>query len=422
MEVLARAKTEKRHDDLRRLRFSCQWIPCDPLADFEGAACLSRACRKLWATGMADSRIGVAKWAGAPAGLVGLSLGYTERQQPTVRLLQETLDKGPVLAATAVREAPPEPLSPESTDLFTAPSRLHSAQVSLHRANIALQDFMGSLDRPNFRRADEGLAGASPGSSARLRHFLDLAVNTADEQDLGVVLQRIVDRAADASGACVALEVYGHDGLSVTATFLNGAGVAEYGSCWHPDAQRRLDDVIVGETPIVVPGGRPLRANSWVPIERAGRVYGQLAIFQNQSGTSFSDADDQALMRMLASFAACAIESAERVASERNCDDAEAARTADQLRQHSGEELRAAVTAAQDEERAEVSRRLSSEVDRALDSVLGGLHRIGGPHDSSVEISATGDQIDELRGLIADAQCKTRRMAVELRIVVVDVS
>lgn len=219
-----------------------------------------------------------------------MSLGYTERQQPILRLLQETLDKGPVLAAAAVREAPPEPLSPESIDLFTAPSRLHSSK------------------------------------------------------SLG-----------------------------------------------------------------------PYRA-------RAGRVYGQLTIFQNQSGTSLAEAHDQALMRMLASFAACAIESAERVASERTCADAAAARTADQLRQHSGEELRAAVTAAQDEERADVSRRLSGEVDHALDSVLRGLHRIGGPHESSLGISATGNQIDELRSLIADAQWRTRRVAVELRILVADVA
>jgi predicted nucleic acid-binding protein len=45
MEVLAGAKTEKRHDDLRRLLFSFEWIPCDSLADFEGAARLYRACR-----------------------------------------------------------------------------------------------------------------------------------------------------------------------------------------------------------------------------------------------------------------------------------------------------------------------------------------------------------------------------------------
>jgi predicted nucleic acid-binding protein len=45
MEVLAGAKTEERHDDLRRLLLSFEWIPCDPLADFEGAARLYRACR-----------------------------------------------------------------------------------------------------------------------------------------------------------------------------------------------------------------------------------------------------------------------------------------------------------------------------------------------------------------------------------------
>lgn len=45
MEVLAGAKTDKRHEGLRRLLFSFEWIPCDPLADFEGAARLYRACR-----------------------------------------------------------------------------------------------------------------------------------------------------------------------------------------------------------------------------------------------------------------------------------------------------------------------------------------------------------------------------------------
>ncbi len=351
-----------------------------------------------------------------------MSPGYTERQQSTLCLLRETLVKGLVLAATAVREAPPEPLSPEATDLFTAPSRGDSARGSLHRAGIALQDFLGSLDRPNFRRADECLPGASSGNSSRLRHFLDLAVNTADERELGGVLQQIVDRAADVAGACAALEIYDRDGRSVTATFLNGADVAGQSPCWHPDAQWLLDVDIVGETKIVVPGGQPLRGNLWVPIERDGRVYGQLVIFDNRSGTPLPDAADQALTRMLASFAACAIESAERVASERNCAETTAARSADQLRLHAGEQLRAAVTAAQDEERADVSRRLSGEVDHALDSVLRGLHRIGGPDDSSLGLSATGNQIDELRSLIADAQWRTRRVAVELRILVADVA
>ena len=45
MEVLAGAKTDKRHEGLRRLLFSFEWIPCDPLADFEGAARLYRSRR-----------------------------------------------------------------------------------------------------------------------------------------------------------------------------------------------------------------------------------------------------------------------------------------------------------------------------------------------------------------------------------------
>lgn len=359
--------------------------------------------------------------AGAPAGLVGLSLGYTERQQSIVRLLRETLVKGLVLAATAVREAPPEALSPEATDLFTAPSRGDSARGSLHRADIALQDFMGSLDRPHFRRADDCLPGAPPGNSARLRLFLDLAVNTADERELGGVLQQIVDRAANVAGARAALEVYDSDGRTVTATFLNGTDVGAHSPCCDPDAQWLLNNDIVGEAKTVVPSGRPLRDSLWIPIERDRRVYGQLVIFENQSGTPLSDAVDQVLTRMLASFAACAIESAERVASERNCAETTAASSADQLRLHTGEQLRAAVTAAQDEERADVSRRLSGEVDHALDSLLRGLHRIGGPPDSSLGISANRNQIDELRSLISDAQWRTRRVAVELRILAADV-
>ncbi len=51
-EVLAGAKSEARHADLRRLLFSFAWIPCDPIADFEGGARLYRTCR---ASGVAPS-------------------------------------------------------------------------------------------------------------------------------------------------------------------------------------------------------------------------------------------------------------------------------------------------------------------------------------------------------------------------------
>lgn len=45
MEVLAGARSEARHRDLRRLLTSFGWIPTDPVADFEGAARVYRDCR-----------------------------------------------------------------------------------------------------------------------------------------------------------------------------------------------------------------------------------------------------------------------------------------------------------------------------------------------------------------------------------------
>ena len=62
-----------------------------------------------------------------------------------------------------------------------------------------------------------------------------------------------------------------------------------------------------------------------------------------------------------------------------------------------------------------MSRRLCDEVGRALDSVLVGLHRIDTPRNSSIEIAAMQDPIDELRDVIDDALRRTRRMAFDLR-------
>jgi predicted nucleic acid-binding protein len=59
MEILAGAKSERRHDDLRRLVSSFGWIPCDPVADFEGAARVYRSCRAAGITprGLIDCMI-----------------------------------------------------------------------------------------------------------------------------------------------------------------------------------------------------------------------------------------------------------------------------------------------------------------------------------------------------------------------------
>lgn len=59
MEVLAGARDERRHNDLRRLLTSFAWIPADIAADFEGAARIYRSCRAAGVTprGMVDCMI-----------------------------------------------------------------------------------------------------------------------------------------------------------------------------------------------------------------------------------------------------------------------------------------------------------------------------------------------------------------------------
>lgn len=59
MEVLAGARDERRHRDLRRLLTSFSWIRADPAADLEGAARIYRSCRAAGITprGLVDCMI-----------------------------------------------------------------------------------------------------------------------------------------------------------------------------------------------------------------------------------------------------------------------------------------------------------------------------------------------------------------------------
>jgi predicted nucleic acid-binding protein len=44
MEVMAGARSDEAATTLRRLLTSFEWVPTDPVADFEGAATLYRSC------------------------------------------------------------------------------------------------------------------------------------------------------------------------------------------------------------------------------------------------------------------------------------------------------------------------------------------------------------------------------------------
>jgi predicted nucleic acid-binding protein len=59
MEILAGARDDRRHRDLRRLLTSFTWLPTDPVADFEGAARIFRSCRAAGITprGLVDCMI-----------------------------------------------------------------------------------------------------------------------------------------------------------------------------------------------------------------------------------------------------------------------------------------------------------------------------------------------------------------------------
>ena len=59
MEILAGARDDRRHRDLRRLLTSFSWIPAQAEADFEGAARIYRRCRAAGITprGLVDCMI-----------------------------------------------------------------------------------------------------------------------------------------------------------------------------------------------------------------------------------------------------------------------------------------------------------------------------------------------------------------------------
>lgn len=59
MEVTAGARDDRREHELRRLLTSFEWVPVDPVSDFEAAARLYRRCRRSGVTprGLLDCMI-----------------------------------------------------------------------------------------------------------------------------------------------------------------------------------------------------------------------------------------------------------------------------------------------------------------------------------------------------------------------------
>ena len=295
-------------------------------------------------------------------------------------------------------------------------------------AGVTVYDRMSEVPQST----ELGGVGSLEVSASRVRLLLDRAVDLAGEHDLDVVLQRIVESAAAVAGAkYAALGVYGdvgtiatfiHHGMDADTVERLGSlphGLGMLGQVIVADAPIRLDDLGADSRSCGFPVGHPpMRTFLGAPIARGGRRFGNLYLTEKLGGALF-DVEDEALVMALAAFAACAIESAELVASERARVDAEARQVAAEERERARRDLLRAVITAQEEERARVSRDLHDDIGQALTSVMLGLRLIESPTDAGDD-DAARVRLDELRELIADALRRTRRLAFELRPSILD--
>lgn len=261
----------------------------------------------------------------------------------------------------------------------------------------------------------------------RLRVLLRAALELTGSHDRDSVLQRIVEGAATVADArYAALGVY--DGSGKLSTFVHhGIDSATVEMIGHyPEGRGLLGEVIIADCPVRLedlaadprsvgfPAGHPpMRTFLGVPILRAGRRYGNLYLTEKAEGAPFDD-NDEALVVALAAFAAGAIETTELMVLERS-------EAAAQEQARARRELLGQVIAAQEAERARVSRDLHDDVGQALTSVLLGLRL--------VEDSLAGPRLDaddarlrvaDLRELVADALRRARQLAFDLRPTVLD--
>jgi signal transduction histidine kinase len=207
-------------------------------------------------------------------------------------------------------------------------------------------------------------------SQDRLRALLAAGLALNSELSLEGVLERVTESAAALTGARhVLLEVVGDSASEGERGRLVGFGI-DLG------AQDVVDETLRN------PG--TLRQPILIRGAPFARLY--LAVKRN---AQFFTAEDEELVRALATQAAVAIEMSERVAR-------------DSLRR---------VVAAQELERRRLSRELHDETAQTLTSVLLGLQAIA----EAPEADRVAAETERLRELVTQALRDVRRLAVELR-------
>lgn len=278
--------------------------------------------------------------------------------------------------------------------------------------------------------------GTEPGTVAadRLDALLRAALALAGEHDLDPLLQRMVDSAAEVSGArFAALGVYDESGR-IRRFVHHGIDADTVARIGHlPEGRGLLGEVIVADGPIRLddltadpraagfPSGHPpMRRFLGVPVRRGPRRFGNLYLTEKAGGRPF-DEEDERLVTTLAAFAAAAIEGALLVAAERDRGAARSELAAARERERLGQEMLVAVLDAQEAERARVARDLHDQIGQALTSVLLGLRLV----ETSLEreqpdLGDARQRTAEVRELVNDALADVRQLAFDLRPTVLD--
>ena len=268
------------------------------------------------------------------------------------------------------------------------------------------------------RMSENDAAGLGGRGDARDEVMLRVALDLAGEHDLDQILERVVVGAAEVTGArYAALGIYDHAGQIERFVHhgLDEGTVERIGAL--PQGRGLLGEVIVGNGPIRLAdlttdprsGGfpehhPPMHRFLGVPVRRGERRFGNLYLTEKPA---CFDAQDERRVVVLAAFAAAAVESVRLATAEE--------------RARADRDLLSRVIGAQEAERARVSRDLHDEIGQALTSVLLGQRLVLDALDAhGPDLGEVRDRADEVRQLAADALVEVRRLAFELRPIVLD--
>jgi signal transduction histidine kinase len=161
------------------------------------------------------------------------------------------------------------------------------------------------------------------GSQERTQRLVEAGLVLSSELSLPAVLQRIVELAAEITGARYgALGVLGPDGV-ITQFVTTGVTAEERAAIGHIPVGRGILGVLIAdavplrlrdlaEDPRSVgfpPNHPPMRSFLGAPVAARGQVFGNLYLTEKQAAEEF-DADDQRALEVLAAQAGVAIENA----------------------------------------------------------------------------------------------------------------